>query len=1238
MTNVVARFILRIDPKALTKLRQIKAEAHSARQALESINKVVVSPKINSKTGLAEVAKMRAGVKSSFSDMSKWGVDASKKIANQFEKDGRKIKKSMSTYDIAQQALISARTGPVGGQKARGYDDLYGTLRSHSRYTKFRDELIGYVAADRKQLRTLAKQRLADLDKEANAVKKVKAEITKASLATKNFGRQAKLAKIDRVFAKGSAAAKEMKDSVAKAERQMKRLSRETERGWRAGKGYKFATATPTKPAEVQEMYTKFDKLRARGVSAYTKITRAGGRFIKMLNTTGISMDSNYKKAIDAQAVYGQFATYAILTASALRTLNVVLSAVNTWTNLENKVRLVSNGLIDMRVNLQKLYVTAQKTWSDLSAVSVTFQRTEFAMRKMGRSADEAHQVVEALTTAIKTTGVSAHEATGALRQITQALNKGKLDGDEFRSVSENMPIVMDAIAKAAGKTRAQLFEMAQRGLITNKLVVEGLIKALPSLREELLKVQFTTSDAWVQIRNAFTGLGGQFEDTYGWVSLLVEYMQKFARGLKQISTWLGVASDMSPVAQSEREAYNLELMTDALLNLEKARDLATKRAQDYYKENIFGAQFQSWVDENKALGDYMVRAQKALGSERARYSRLSKLQPEKADPRFEEWLKGINKSLLDIKELTKKANEAEATYRRHEKNVPRDLSLGQANQWKTYNKLLNEQFRLERDYDKAKIEWQKYAKETTGYDDELGAFPQRYADKKTPALDLIASVQKGFDALTGLIELNKSGARAISDKDILAQSQTLLSTLTTGKVKPNVAKALVEEPLKLDKLLALEKVLRELNALYQARVDSAEKEKQAIASVERKLQSVNNEYIKTEGLLSRNKISQEEYSKKIIKLDQRNEGLYEIHGKLINSTDKLRTIYIDTKYELEGLVPEAKQYLKVLKAEKDRKRFLARMLKLNETAMQNLEQKIQSDLIKTLKEANRHYYDFMRTVGDTATQIMGEVVNDILGSTTGLGEKLGNIFNSIFDQVVDYFHKSADAAAEMAGQMADGATSAAATGNAWASVAVTITNLAQGIVALHKQKKPKLPAAEDVKAVIGGAKSTVSKVNWAMDRGRLSGEERDQLYADEYLKVKDLIFRRGSWLETTEELDDADKLLKAFKPYYDKLQENTDALEDNTQALQAEISELRLEADIQRAAAQDLTNRTGIQTVTQVQSNSGVAPPPPAPVFNIYNFDDRQEMEDEMGRHPGEFNFVNNMRKNAREVADFVA
>jgi len=96
-------------------------------------------------------------------------------------------------------------------------------------------------------------------------------------------------------------------------------------------------------------------------------------------------------------------------------------------------------------------------------------------LKGVGFGLKETGEIYDGFNAIAKQSGLGAAEASGAFFQLSQALGKGKLNGDEFVTVSERMPQLLDAIAKTTGKTRGELAQMAQDGKITSQVLYEAL-------------------------------------------------------------------------------------------------------------------------------------------------------------------------------------------------------------------------------------------------------------------------------------------------------------------------------------------------------------------------------------------------------------------------------------------------------------------------------------------------------------------------------------------------------------------------------------------------------------------------------------------------------------------------------------------------------------------------------------------------------------------------------------------
>ena len=99
-------------------------------------------------------------------------------------------------------------------------------------------------------------------------------------------------------------------------------------------------------------------------------------------------------------------------------------------------------------------------------------------LKGVGFGLKETGEIYTGFNVIAKQSGIAGEEAAGAFFQLSQALGKGKLNGDEFVTISEKMPNLLDAIAKTTGKSRGELSTMAQQGKITSEVLYKALSEA----------------------------------------------------------------------------------------------------------------------------------------------------------------------------------------------------------------------------------------------------------------------------------------------------------------------------------------------------------------------------------------------------------------------------------------------------------------------------------------------------------------------------------------------------------------------------------------------------------------------------------------------------------------------------------------------------------------------------------------------------------------------------------------
>ena len=166
---------------------------------------------------------------------------------------------------------------------------------------------------------------------------------------------------------------------------------------------------------------------------------------------------------------------------SAILASGVVLvgrQAVKTSANFEKlnvRLGLLTKSSADFAKS-QQIAADAQKAFG-LSAVEALEGVTDITARlaPLGTSVEDIRTVFFGFNTAAKLAGASAIESSNAFRQLAQALGSGRLAGDEFRSVSEQVPTVLAPIAEELGVTIGELKKLAADGKLTSDVVLRAL-------------------------------------------------------------------------------------------------------------------------------------------------------------------------------------------------------------------------------------------------------------------------------------------------------------------------------------------------------------------------------------------------------------------------------------------------------------------------------------------------------------------------------------------------------------------------------------------------------------------------------------------------------------------------------------------------------------------------------------------------------------------------------------------
>lgn len=301
-------------------------------------------------------------------------------------------------------------------------------------------------------------------------------------------------------------------------------------------------------------------------------------------------------------------------TAGAIALGAAWLKYSDEYAGLQNSLKNVTDGISNSGLEMQRLAQIASRTASPIGAVAEGFARYHRTLLPLGKTTDEVLGFTETLNRLLFTYGKTGEESASVTLQLSQAMGKGKLDGDEFRSVMENLPELGTAIARELGVARGELIELAPQGAITADVIFRAMGRAKESvdgLPEPVLRLDA----AFTKVNNSLTLLFGSLEQSVGFASTFVGAIDSIAGALDELAqrqqkhNLLGLAgAEKGPnLSTAEGVRKHFALTEEQFVSLRGEVEATARAFDDYRIRNNAG------VGSAKSAGKAALRAAENL-------------------------------------------------------------------------------------------------------------------------------------------------------------------------------------------------------------------------------------------------------------------------------------------------------------------------------------------------------------------------------------------------------------------------------------------------------------------------------------------------------------------------------------------------------------------------------------------------------------------------------------------------
>lgn len=197
------------------------------------------------------------------------------------------------------------------------------------------------------------------------------------------------------------------------------------------------------------------------------------------------------------QTIKGAVAAYA-----TIQTLSTALNLSDQLTSTTARLNLMNDGLQTTQDLQNMIYLSAERARG-------SYQATADAVSKLGLMAGDAfgssEEIIAFMEQVNKQFTIAGTEAAGidaAMLQLTQAMGSGVLRGEEYNSILEQAPNIIQAIADYMEVPKGQLKDMAAEGQITADIVKAAMFAAADETNAKFESMPKTFSQIWASFQN----------------------------------------------------------------------------------------------------------------------------------------------------------------------------------------------------------------------------------------------------------------------------------------------------------------------------------------------------------------------------------------------------------------------------------------------------------------------------------------------------------------------------------------------------------------------------------------------------------------------------------------------------------------------------------------------------------------------------------------------------------------
>lgn len=182
--------------------------------------------------------------------------------------------------------------------------------------------------------------------------------------------------------------------------------------------------------------------------------------------------------------------------------INNLVNTADEYAGVQARLNLVAGSQENVGYLNNMIYESAQRARGGYLDMARAVSQLSLSAHDAFPDPREATQFMEGIQKLFVIGGVDRAHQQDAMLQLTQGLASGQLQGDEFRSIAENAPIIENMIAKEMGVPRGALKQLAADGNVTADVIRNAILNNMDEINAQFATMPKRWGDHFTELEN----------------------------------------------------------------------------------------------------------------------------------------------------------------------------------------------------------------------------------------------------------------------------------------------------------------------------------------------------------------------------------------------------------------------------------------------------------------------------------------------------------------------------------------------------------------------------------------------------------------------------------------------------------------------------------------------------------------------------------------------------------------